>query len=202
MIELSPARGSRQGWSSRLSSSQFAIALILVALIQSLALCWMIYERISLISAGREIVLDIVPVDPRSLFRGDYVILNYGISRLNLTDLNGDKGFRRGAVIFVTLQKRTGQAAWQPLSATRKYPRSVDKDQVIIRGEVRAGRDDNLRVKYGIETYFVPEGQGKTLEKQVRERKLQVLVAVGANGDAAIKGLVLDGELKYEESLF
>src|SRR5690606_26923443 len=59
------------------------LGIALVALLQAGALLWMIWDRASLLANGREIVLDVVPVDPRSLFRGDYVILGYDISRFN-----------------------------------------------------------------------------------------------------------------------
>ena len=57
-------------------------------------------------------------------------------------------------------------------------------------------------MRYGIESYFVPEGQGKRLEDLAREKKLAALIAVDARGNAAIKGLIIDGVLQYEEPLF
>jgi hypothetical protein len=35
-----------------------------------------------------------------------------------------------------------------------------------------------------------------------RDRKLAVLIAVDKGGKAAIKGLIIDGKLQYEEPLF
>lgn len=200
MAGISLAGGLPKRGSSRLSSGRFAIALILVALIQSLALCWMIYDRISLISSGKEVVLDIIPVDPRSLFRGDYVILNYEISRLDTTALEGEGEIAPNSEVFATLREQEG--SWRAVAVNKAYPRETGDDHVVLRGRARYSSNNRVNVKYGIEAYFVPEGQGKVLEKQVRERKLQVLVAVGDDGEAAIKGLLVDGELKYEESLF
>jgi uncharacterized membrane-anchored protein len=54
-------------------------------------------------------------------------------------------------------------------------------------------------VRYGIESYFVPQGEGPRLEALARNRKLAALVAVDKSGNAAIKGLIIDGELQYEE---
>jgi uncharacterized membrane-anchored protein len=56
-------------------------------------------------------------------------------------------------------------------------------------------------VLYGIENFFVPEGTGHDLEKLVGERKLSALVAVDDDGNAAIKGLIVDGKRVYEEPL-
>ena len=67
----------------------------------------------------------------------------------------------------------------------------------------RAGSANaSVSVRYGIESYFVPEGQGKRLEALAREKKLAALIAVDASGNAAIKGLIIDGVLQYEEPLF
>jgi hypothetical protein len=43
--------------------------------------------------------------------------------------------------------------------------------------------------------------RGPKLEALTRERKLAVLVAVANDGTAAIKGLIIDGKLQYEEPL-
>ncbi len=57
-------------------------------------------------------------------------------------------------------------------------------------------------MRYGIESYFVPEGQGPRLEALARDKKMAALIAVDSGGNAAIKGLVIDGVLQYEEPLF
>ena len=56
-------------------------------------------------------------------------------------------------------------------------------------------------VHYGIESYFVPEGTGKDLEKMVADKKIAAVIAVGANGKAAIKALMIDGQRVVEEPL-
>jgi len=56
-------------------------------------------------------------------------------------------------------------------------------------------------VRYGIEQYFVPQGEGPRLEALARDKKLAALIAVDASGNAAIKGLLIDGRLQYEEPL-
>lgn len=188
----SPARGN---------SRRFALCAILVALIQSAALIWMIYDRVSLIESGREIVLDTVPVDPRSLFRGDYVILNYAISGLDASTPGGNGKFRRGEPVYVTLEKPE-EGGWRAAAVSGSFPEKTGTDEIVIRGRVTYGGGSNIRIKYGIESYFVPEGEGRELEQLVRDSKLQVLVAVANDGEAAIKGLLIDGEMRYEEPLF
>lgn len=179
---------------------KYAIALLFVAAAQTIALGWMIANRVSLIKGGQEVVLNIIPVDPRSLFRGDYVILSYDISQLDIAKLAGDDTFKRNAFIYVTLT-RAAQGDWAASRLSTTIPEGRSENEAVIRGKVRySGK--KLRVKYGIESYFVEEGEGKRLENLVRDKKLAALIAIGPDGEAAIKGLMIDGKLQYEEPLF
>jgi uncharacterized membrane-anchored protein len=46
-----------------------------------------------------------------------------------------------------------------------------------------------------IDDYFLPMGQDSKLEAMARDRRLAALVAVDKAGNAAIKGLIIDGKL-------
>ena len=50
---------------------------ILAALLLCGLILAMVYQRAEILRNGQEVRLEIVPVDPRDLFRGDYVILDY-----------------------------------------------------------------------------------------------------------------------------
>jgi uncharacterized membrane-anchored protein len=71
---------------------------------------------------------------------------------------------------------------------------------IVLKGRVdriwgaRTDSGGTINMRYGIETYFVPEGTGRAIESQVREHKIDAIVAVGPDGSAALKGLVIDGE--------
>jgi uncharacterized membrane-anchored protein len=183
------------------------VLALLVALLQTGALAAMILDRARLIATGREIVLPTVPVDPRSLFRGDYVILNYEISTVPAADLVAKPG-NDGDSLYVLLERRRKDGAenWAPISASRSRPQATGADRIVLAGwqvgQVRNNQTPSVRVRYGIESYFVPEGTGKDLEARVRAEALSVIVAVGSGGQAAIKGLVLDGKTRYDEPLF
>ena len=56
-----------------------------------------------------------------------------------------------------------------------------------------------LRVRYNLEKYFVPEGEGRKLEQFRNQRKLTIVAAVLPSGRAAIKRLLVDGEPVYDE---
>ena len=179
------------------------LGIAAVALVQAAVLGWMIWERASLLANGREVVLEVVPVDPRSLFRGDYVTLGYDISRIDTP--SGPREPKRGEDIYVSLQKGT-DGRWSFAGASLEPP-VTSADQVVLKGKVQyASRGSEQApaqtgVHYGIESFFVPEGTGRDLEKLVREKKLSALIAVDRAGNAGIKGLVVDGQRVYEEPL-
>ncbi|BBK33127.1 hypothetical protein STHU_37610 [Allostella humosa] len=176
----------------------------------------MIVQRALILRDGAEVRLNLVPVDPRDLFRGDYVILTYDISELRLDRLTGDKGFRRGEAIYVTLRPGADGRAIAT-AAHRRRPEAA-APSVVVRGQVGySGTHARLPgdreacanlpgctivgVDYGIESYFVPEGQGRAIEMTEKSR-LEVVAAVSGGGEAAIKRLLVDGKMLYSEPLY
>jgi uncharacterized membrane-anchored protein len=191
----------------RLLGTRMAQALALLALLQTAALIVLVFDRVRLLQTGREITLPIVPVDPRDLFRGEYVELGYAVGRVPAHLLEGPPP-QPNAAFYVTLSK--GQdGTWAPIKLTRDKPQETAIDQIVLKGRSRFGRlnldagNANAvnSVRYGIEQYFVPQGEGPRLEALARDKKLAALVAVDASGNAAIKGLLIDGRLHYEEPL-
>lgn len=178
-------------------STHLWLAIVVVALIQTAALSWMVFDRLSLIKNGKEITLAIRPVDPRSLFRGDYVILNPEIARITTQQVLRD--VKRNDTIYVVVQ-RALNGTWSYVSLHTSQPKDLGGDRVALKARVKSiwpKRNTNqtqLQLRYGIESYFVPEGTGKELEKKVRERQIRAIVAVSDGGVAAIKGLEISGE--------
>ena len=107
---------------------------MLVVLLQSAALIAMIGMKQYTLNTGTLVLLETEPIDPQSLFSGDYVILNYKISVLDLKKFGKSLGdFKRHDAIYLTL--KPGQPYWQPVSVAREYtmpPRS----SVVIKGEI------------------------------------------------------------------
>jgi uncharacterized membrane-anchored protein len=181
------------------------LALALIALAQTGVLASMVIDRTRLLKVGREITLPIRPVDPRELFRGEYVRLGYEIDSVPVRLLEGQPP-ERNAAFYVVLEKKEG-GSWQPIRMSRTKPDEKSPERIVLKGRTRDGwppaghASATQQVRYGIESYFVPEGQGRRLEKLAAERKLAALIAVDSNGNAAIKGIVIDGVLQYEEPL-
>lgn len=185
------------------------LGLAAVALAQTAVLAYMVIDRVQLLRTGREITLPIVPVDPRDLFRGEYVRLGYEINRVPVEHLDGPP-LRRNDVLYVTLERKDG-SAWRATAVARAMPQPQNRpDRIVLKGRSQvshraaalAARRRGATVRYGIESYFVPQGEGPKIEDAARSKKLAALVAVDEGGNAAIKGLIIDGKLQYEEPLF
>ncbi|HMO64940.1 MAG TPA: GDYXXLXY domain-containing protein [Verrucomicrobiota bacterium] len=132
------------------------------------------------------ILLETVPVDPRDLLRGDYVILNYAISMLSpdLFQWPRREPSPAGQAVYVLLERRgeyfeAVRADFDALTPA--------EGQVMLRGILQSNWAGSGDVVYGIERYYVPEGQGNPVGK------LTVEVAVPKSGQAIIKEVFLDG---------
>jgi uncharacterized membrane-anchored protein len=181
------------------------ISIAIVALAQTAVLAYMVTDRVRLLSAGREITLPIIPVDPRDLFRGEYVRLGYDIGRVPVSLLDGPAPGANDP-FYVVIEKQA-DGAWKPVKVARAFPKESSPDRVVLKGRTAftapwAAPNTVQQVRYGIESYFVPEGEGKRLEDLAREKRMAALIAVDSSGEAAIKGIIIDGKLQYEEPLF
>lgn len=200
-----------------LDKSPFAARLAVVFLLQAAAIGWIVFDRVAILRGGAEIRLQARPIDPRDLFRGEYVTLGFEISELRPAALNSAEEFEAGERLFVGLQTDE-EGTWAPVSVAKSLPSNPAGNRRYIAGRVvyaypsAPPRESDseppcpdpcttLAIEYGIESYFVPEGQGKELEAARDDSKVEVLVAVTATGRAAIKGLIVDGTLRYEEPL-
>jgi uncharacterized membrane-anchored protein len=178
---------------------------------------------VQVLANGEQIILRTMPVDPRSLFRGDYVRLRYEITRLAGDQVSFEvDDFRAGQTVYVKL--KPDQEAWTAASVHGERP-AQSGDYRVIRGRIassrmeeffpgRRGQDGKwirspretpvrmLTLYYGIEAYFVPEGTGRTLERPADDQLVSIRIALDDAGKAAISGVLLDGKLVHEESLF
>jgi uncharacterized membrane-anchored protein len=81
------------------------IKFLILVLIQVLLLAGIIIYRQYWVATGERIILVTEPVDPRDVFRGDYVRLYYEISSLDLNQLGVKERFKRGDRVYVLLEK-------------------------------------------------------------------------------------------------
>lgn len=187
-------------------SKYFRLGLIGAFLLQAALLSWLIIDRALLIKNGKEIRLSVVPVDPRDLIRGDYVILSYPISRLRSDEVAGGDSLYWGDTAYVSLAETAD--GWQATAIGTVPPTSG----TYLKGMVESSYEQqNCKVKspcneislvYNLEQFFVPEGEGRELETLRNDQRMSVDVAVADGGRAALKRLLVDGEVRYEEPLY
>jgi uncharacterized membrane-anchored protein len=153
----------------------------------------MIAKRMYLLQTGQVIRLKCEPIDPRSLFSGDYVILNYTISQLSSkyhTYNIFNERFRRNQTVYVALQKVPEQVYWQAVAVSGDLRKLKERYPVVIRGVNRSRWGFDIR--YGVEHYFVPQFEGKWIENEIRD--VTVDVALSSSGESAIKALYIKGK--------
>jgi hypothetical protein len=131
--------------------------------------------------------------------------------------VGGSDEFKRNDPVYL-LAARGDDGHIEPLSVHHEPPAAAP-GQVVIAGRVTsslqnlptvAGSEEppclnpcpSLRVTWGLESYFVEKKEALRLETLQRAGQVEVLAAVGSDGRAAIKGLIVDGKLVYEEPLF
>jgi uncharacterized membrane-anchored protein len=136
---------------------------------------------------GSKVILKTEPIDPRSIFRGDYVRLSYTINTLSDTLANFDhRRVPRNYPVYVSLEK--GAEYWKASGVYTEYP-ELPEDRRVIKGKLKYSRGDRLRLSYPVETYFIPEGTGEEIEKY-RGRGLKVEIALSPTGHAVICRLI------------
>jgi uncharacterized membrane-anchored protein len=188
------------------------LRIVVIVVLQTVALLGMVGMKQYTLSTGVPVVLKTQPIDPRSLFSGDYVRLNYTISQLALDKFEGDKDFQSGDAVYIVLMK--GVEYWEPVSVHRRYP-AATAEQVVIKGKVEFLNNQRqipvpgqppetakmINVKYGVENYYVPEGEGRNLERPKPGETLSIRVVVDKYGNPAIKAVLINGVERYVEKL-
>ncbi|HWI59998.1 MAG TPA: GDYXXLXY domain-containing protein [Bacillota bacterium] len=178
--------------------------LLLLIAILGLQTAWILgttFVQERALAQGQCILLETQPVDPRDLLRGDYVILNYKISDVPLTEFSPSLAAPppAGSTVYVALTPRKDFYTVVRASAEKITPR---EGEVVLKGRTQtwwagppqSGAQPTIHVNYGLEQYYVREGTGNP------RGKLTVQVAVPASGQGRIKQVLLDGK-PYAEAM-
>ena len=167
-------------------SPKVRIGFLLVVAAQVALLIGMVGFKEFTLQTGTEVVLQTVPVDPRSLLQGDYVILRYEIGIPGRAKdvyplLKALPSVDRGSQWHVALKQQgdVWVAAGYYLSRQQAGP-------VAIKGNY----NQRAELDFGIGSYFVPEGTGLAIE---RANDVKVRVAIDTDGNAVIKEVLIDG---------
>ncbi len=143
---------------------------------------------------GQEVFIETKPVDPRDVFRGDYVYLEYKINEIDMNKVPDELKDKTGYVkekyrnkqVYVVLKKHN--AYYDVDYITLKKP----KDKLYLKAKYNytitnwEGVQNNnqkekimgIRVDYNLDKYFVPENTGKQLEEKSRKGELQAKIKV------------------------
>jgi uncharacterized membrane-anchored protein len=164
---------------------------------------------------GETILLAVVPIDPRDMFRGEYVRLDTPATRLTLQggsvpppglsvmpageswkDLpddpeeRGEELYRRH--VYVQLEPRGDFGEFLPVTISLE---PLD-DRANLRGRVTSfdAATGWLEVDYGLDRYFMQEGTAGPVEDALRNRqRVQMEVAVTDAGRSRIRRLLVNG---------
>ena len=199
MAEAAPGRAGRPsggpawldgavGW----LSGRKPVVLAAAAGLQIVILLAMILLRALPLLTGESVLIRVVPVDPRDLLRGDYVVLGYAFSQVASAGIAGlpqatlQRGTRdwQGRTVYVSLVPEADGRHW------RAEKIGVDRPAAgrYILGRIAAPG----RLEFGIEAFYVQEGMGRAYEQAARERRLSAEVALTSGGQAALRGLRIE----------
>jgi uncharacterized membrane-anchored protein len=175
-------------------SSKLKRLFIVVIALQIVFLLGLVGYRETILAVGRTAILQTVPVDPRDLFKGEYVTLRYEISNLGSTQTNqGSKRYRllgevnNGDTVYVALSNIDDDE----FSLDVQTGEPSGRTDLFIKGKVGTKNSDVITVEYGVEQYFVPEGRGLEIEQA---DEVEVRVKINRSGIAAIEALIVDGQ--------
>ncbi|MFD1450388.1 MULTISPECIES: GDYXXLXY domain-containing protein [Oceanobacillus] len=157
------------------------LLILMLMLLQVGFVGYQSFTKETLLKEGTLVKVTLEPVDPRSLLQGDYVILRYGIS--TIPDLE-ESGAWHGKVKVVLREQQDntyGYAGYVYENGEWNRPYQPQPGDVLINGKMN-GRGE---VVYGIESFFVPEGEGIQRENEAEFAYLRV----GEQGDALLQSI-------------
>ncbi|MGR3503089.1 GDYXXLXY domain-containing protein [Pseudaestuariivita sp.] len=180
-------------------SRLLVLGCLAAALVQTGLIGAMLLDRAARLEAGREVTLRTTMVDPRDLFRGHYVTLNFQIARLDrrrvaTPDMTGTPD---DAALYVRLRPGSG-GVWEPVDVHFAPP----SQGVVLKGEYSFHSENLLGVSFPFRRYYAPYKRAQELEDLRDAGELGVILAVTEDGSAVIKGIAVGGSPVYLEPLF
>ncbi|MEP3437524.1 MAG: GDYXXLXY domain-containing protein [Hoeflea sp.] len=178
-------------------------------LVGTLALA--IERRAAILRDGREVVLKTEPVDPRDLMRGDYVRLNYkDVSSIEKQLVVGAWPVEDTTTPVWLILAPGSDGVFAAKAASFSRPQQVSAEEVVLKSlparvsvaQPTGGLNSIGRLSFGIERYYVPEGEGLEIEKARNDGRTTVAIRVSENGEPQIARLMIDGETLYQEPLY
>ncbi|MFY7899978.1 MAG: GDYXXLXY domain-containing protein [Chitinophagaceae bacterium] len=131
---------------------QYKKAIIIINLVCILGyFAYAVYSKETILKKGKLVLLELAPVDPRSLMQGDYMALRYAITQ----NLDADKMPKRG---YCVVQLDSFNVAKKIRFQKNTTP--VNKGEYII----NYTSTDYFSVHIGAESFFFQEGDAEKFE--------------------------------------
>ena len=160
--------------------------------------------------AGTEVILDMQPIDPRSLLSGHYVILGFahtlpaGAPCPPIADLPYDRRMRG----WVALTRRGERHVVTGAAPTRADAQRLG--EIVVRGaancnaptpaaEVAPASDGAIRLDLSVDRYHADQDEAEAIEKAIRDRsegdaRVAAILSIARDGTPRTKGLIVDGK--------
>ena len=135
-------------------------------------------------ATGTTAYLETRPVDPRALFRGDYVILTYAVGEGILGAEDARQADEKGKPLYVTI---TTDRPARFVKVDLERP-ELQEGQACLIGRVRRSGGQASVDFPQVAQYFVAEGEGREIESQLGEDRLAV-VKISRRCNAVLVGL-------------
>jgi uncharacterized membrane-anchored protein len=147
-------------------------ATVVAGLVLILALFnWSVAKKEALLRDGTPLLIELAPVDPRSIIQGDYMSLEYRIAR----DISGNYEWPRDGQIVVTADADN----------VARFVRRHDGSTPLAAGEhLLVYRRRGGRIKIGTDAFFFQEGHRRRYEP-AKFGELRV----DASGESLLVGL-------------
>ncbi len=162
-------------------------------LLQLLILFFLIFSNYLPLLLGSKITVEVLPVDPRSLFQGDYVILSYPFNTLYLNEIEHDlthENLDKGETLYLTFASRG--KIHEPDFITADKQKTKGRVYLKISAQnysyFYSPVQPRLSAHWGIEQFYVPEGTGKEIEKQINQGKVYANLSI-YRGKGRVSGL-------------
>jgi uncharacterized membrane-anchored protein len=168
------------------TSYKMSKAMKIAVAVQFTILCLVLFNPLLVRATGTVVYLETEKMDPRSLFRGDFVILGYQLAQDILSEDMTQEAQELGKPVYVTIST-TRPAEFVAVS--------FDKPNLTAGQACIVGRSRGVWQSRGnavdfpqIAQFFVPEGEGRELE-QARGDDLLAKVATSGGCNAVLLGL-------------
>jgi hypothetical protein len=154
------------------------IALIVFSILQIFVILWMLISANLPLYFGEEIKIKTTPIDPRSLFRGNFVRLNYDLSPVS-TDIK----FKKGEKVYLSLKQAND--FWITNKAYKNKP-----DGKYISCRVKNYYKNNVYFKCAnINAFFTKKARALKLEKDLQAGGATAVIML-FNGKMTLKNII------------